>query len=788
VQALASLLRPPHFEDERVNNQASMLYAILLVLPVFIVIYMFIAPIFFYPGSTNIYLVSLLEVVTVLGMLLLVRRGHVRLASWLLCGAIEALLLYTLTQTGGVEGSGYFSQVILILLVGLLLGGRMAVVAAGVSMVAGLAAWCATQIGLAPHEGFEPSRLAVWFEVTLNLISVAVFLLVWDHNTTQARARTDHELAERRRAEAALAKSKEQLRLALSASRVGTWNWDMATDEVVWSREVSELFGLDPDEPVGTFERYLGLLHPEDRPHVEATIRRAVADHRPMQVEHRVIWPDGSVHWLAGRGEVAVNDVGQPVRMAGTVLDITEQKETAEELIASEQKYRILFETAQDAIISLERDSRRIVDCNPATEKMYGYSREELLRMDSAPFALDPQCTLDEIPDGDPSPRVQLHRRSAIHRRKDGSQFPVEISASAYEFRGKPMIYAAWRDITERVRAEEEVRSSEARYRAIVESTGDLICRFLPDTTLTFVNEAYCRYFGRSRQELIGAPFLDLIPTTDRQNVLDQIDRLVRDKKTHTYEHQVMKPNGDITWQRWSDQPILDEDGNFLELQSVGRDVTEERIAQQKIQESLQEKEVLLREIHHRVKNNLQIVSSLLKLQAAHLDDSQARATFADSHSRINSMALIHERLYRSGDLARVDFAAYTHDLMIHLFRSYGATRRGIVHQIDIPNLQLRVDNAIPCGLIINELVTNALKHAFPGQQEGQVTIRMACDEEGYRLTVQDDGVGLPPGLDIGQTDSLGLQLVHTLTAQLDGSLTLLAGPGAGFCLTFPNH
>ncbi|MBX3051962.1 MAG: PAS domain S-box protein [Caldilineaceae bacterium] len=786
--SIPAILRPPHFDDEKANERATILWTMLVTLLAIVVLYLLIAPTFFFPESRSILPASLLEIAVIVGMLALARRGYIRLTSWLLCLLLELLLLFTLYQSGGIRGAGYLSHISLVLVVGLLLGGRQATGAALVSLLAGLLAWYITASGLSPNSIFQPSIFHTWSEVTLNIVTTAIFLRVWDRSSQRARQRIHYQLAERQRAEAALAHSEEELHLALSASRVGTWNWNITTGDVTWSEQVGLLFGLPPGESVGSFERYLSLIHPEDRPLVETAIQAAVAERSQMSVEHRVIWPDNSIHWLVGRGDLATGTDDSPVRMAGTVVDITDRKRTSLELAESERKYRLLFETSQDAIVNLELEERRIVDCNPATEAMYGYSRKELLGMTSMQLSQNPPLPLAELDDSQFSSPSKIHRQHAIHQRKDGSTFPVEVSASAYQNNGKPMIYAAFRDITERMEAESALRSSEARYRAIVESTDDLICRFLPDTTLIFVNEAYCRYFGRTREELIGLPFLTLIPESEHASIREQLQKLMETDASFTYEHQVVTPGGELRWQQWTDRSIVDGDGVVRELQSVGRDTNERRVTEEHLQESLREKEILFREIHHRVKNNLQIVSSLLKLQAATLEDSQMRAIVDDSRNRINSMALIHERLYRTGDLAQIDFAAYAKELVVHLFRAHGAAARHITAHIDIPDIQLRVDTAIPCGLIINELVTNALKHAFPHQTPGQVTIAVTADrDERVHLRVQDNGIGLPPGQDIAETDSLGLQLVQTLVAQIDGALTRLPGPGAGICITFSN-
>jgi two-component sensor histidine kinase len=209
--------------------------------------------------------------------------------------------------------------------------------------------------------------------------------------------------------------------------------------------------------------------------------------------------------------------------------------------------------------------------------------------------------------------------------------------------------------------------------------------------------------------------------------------------------------------------------------------------AEQEIKQSLKEKEILLKEIHHRVKNNLQIISSLLNLQAQQIKDRATWEVFRESQARVRSMALIHEKLYQSKDLARVDFDGYVRDLMVYLFRSYG-TNLDLVHvEIDAQGVSLSVDTAIPCGLIISELVTNAIKYAFPDGRKGNICVDVGPEDDGHlALRVADNGVGLPLDLDWRHAESLGLQLVSTLAAQLHGQIEVHSNGGTEFKITFP--
>ena len=200
---------------------------------------------------------------------------------------------------------------------------------------------------------------------------------------------------------------------------------------------------------------------------------------------------------------------------------------------------------------------------------------------------------------------------------------------------------------------------------------------------------------------------------------------------------------------------------------------------------SLREKEVLLREIHHRVKNNLQVISSLLNLQAHALTDPAVREIFNESQNRVQSIALVHEKLHQSTDLSHVNFEEYTAALLDNLFDTYNAADRGISRSIDV-GVQLGIDAAIPCGLIVNELVTNALKHGFPAGRQGTVSVSLHEEIGGLKLVVADDGVGLPSNIDPRKTASLGLDLVFTFAEQLDAQVEVVCARGTAFLFQFP--
>jgi two-component sensor histidine kinase len=216
------------------------------------------------------------------------------------------------------------------------------------------------------------------------------------------------------------------------------------------------------------------------------------------------------------------------------------------------------------------------------------------------------------------------------------------------------------------------------------------------------------------------------------------------------------------------------------------KEITRINLAEKKLRASLEEKDLLLKEVHHRVKNNMQVIYSLLNLQSEHIEDPQALRMFKDSQNRVKSMAMVHEKLYRSEDLARINFAEYLRSLTIDLLRSYRAGSDRIQLKIDVQDAFLGIDSAIPCGLITNELVSNSLKHAFPADTKGEIHIELFKDDNGeLTLTVSDNGIGFPEGVDFRNTESLGLQLVNTLTEQLGGTIELDRSCGTAFKIVF---
>jgi PAS domain S-box-containing protein len=341
-------------------------------------------------------------------------------------------------------------------------------------------------------------------------------------------------------------------------------------------------------------------------------------------------------------------------------------------------------------------------------------------------------------------------------------------------------------EVIEHRRTEESLRISEERQRQIIDLVPNLI--FVKDANGRFlmVNAAFAEFYGQPVEDIQGSNEADLgLPEEeferyrkeDLEILQSGLPRFVPSKSAIASDgsvrilHSLKIP---FTFSRTTSRCVL----------CVTTDVTAIKRAEEELKRSLREKDVLLKEVHHRVKNNLQVINSLLSLQAQEFADPVLREALVESQNRIRSMAMVHEQLYSAGDLAGIDFGEYISRLAAQLMRL--TDRSGITYHVESEHVSIGIDVAVPCGLIVNELISNALKHAFHGKQKGTVRIALRqADASTAELVVSDDGVGLPPALDPETVETMGLTLVTSLTRQIHGTLALERSGGTTFSIRF---
>jgi PAS domain S-box-containing protein len=338
------------------------------------------------------------------------------------------------------------------------------------------------------------------------------------------------------------------------------------------------------------------------------------------------------------------------------------------------------------------------------------------------------------------------------------------------------------------------LRDRESQLHSIVTHSPNAVYRCLldADRPIVFMSDAIRLISGYPASDFIQnhvRSLPDIIHPDDRCRVEHAVESSVASGTSYVVVYRINTAKGTVRWVQENGRSIRVEETGEWVLDGSIQDITERRDAEETLRVSLHEKEVLLREIHHRVKNNLQIISSLVNLQSNRTEDESARGIFRDIRDRVHSMALVHENLYRSDNLSRINFANYIRTLVNELGRAY-ASSCAIRLTMDLEPLSLSVDTAIPCGLVVNELVTNAYKHAFRNRPEGEISLSLhQASDDTIILTVRDNGTGMPPGMDWKQHPSLGLQLAQMLSKQINGKLHLGTTQGTEFILTFqPNR
>jgi len=594
------------------------------------------------------------------------------------------------------------------------------------------------------------------------------------------------DITQRKKAEMAVQESEARLKEAQRVAHIGNWEWKYKTNELYWSEENYRIFGL-PQEIRPSLDAFFTIVHPDDMEKVKKNIDEALNKMKPYNIIFRITKPDGSQGYVHAMAEVDFDIYGNPFRMYGTVQDVTESKKAEEDLLM----FKLGIERSSEAIFITLIDGK-ITYINPAFEKIYGFSREEALgkKPNILKSGLLPPEAYKTFWDTLLAKKVVTGE--LINKTRDGRFLNIEGSANPILNNEGDIIgfLAIQRDITDRKKAEDALRKSEGQLKRAHRAAHlgnwewDLITN-----ELYWAEENYLIH-GIDPQKVKPSyeAFIQVVDPAEHEFVNKAVADALAGKGSFDIDYTAIRPdNGEKCRINSKADVIADSIGKAVKMVGTVQDITERKRAEEKIEASLKEKEILLREIHHRVKNNMQIISSLLGLTTGTIKNKKYANMFRESQNRINSMSLIHEKIYRSADLAKIDLKEYIQDLANAILQSRGVKTGTLILKIDIGNVQLGIDHSIPLGLIINELITNSLKYAFPGDRRGEIEVSLHfIDENALELRVSDNGVGIPYDVDFRKTDSLGLRLVTILVEnQLKGKIEMHRDKGTEFIIKF---
>jgi len=459
-----------------------------------------------------------------------------------------------------------------------------------------------------------------------------------------------------------------------------------------------------------------------------------------------------------------------------------ERKQAEKELENSERRFREVFDQIPCGYQSLDADGN-FIEINQAWQDTLGYSRDEVIGHWFGDFLVPNELETFQVN------FPILKKAGGIHTEfwlkcKNGRHKLIAFEGRvANDLKGNfKQTHCILQDITEHKRAEEELKSSEQKYRDLFNNAGVGMFRSrLDGSEILNINQKFADIFGLTREEMVGTSVLKYWADAQERA---EASRIIRSQGSLTdFECQVLNARGET--RKCLTSVRLDPETGILEGSII--DITERKAAEKAIQASLEEKEVLLKEIQHRVKNNMQVMVSLLQMQSTRVKDPADVKLFKDSQERIRSMALVYERLYQSSDLARINLRKYATDLVNNLVHSYSLGPVNCRTIIDVSDMSVSLDLAIPCGLIINEAISNSLKYAFPDNRPGTVSVGIKVESGAREMFLADDGVGLPDAVIPGRHSSMGIQLIYTLAEhQLGGKVELDRSSGNKYTIVFP--
>jgi PAS domain S-box-containing protein len=334
-----------------------------------------------------------------------------------------------------------------------------------------------------------------------------------------------------------------------------------------------------------------------------------------------------------------------------------------------------------------------------------------------------------------------------------------------------------------RLKAMKELYNSELKNRLLVENAGLSIGYYDVDGKIILFNKIAANLVNANPKDLVGKHISDLFDTETSTLYLGRINIALESEESQIYEDKISFDGN--KWFLSTFTRMKTKGGKIIGVQVISNDITALKNVETELKSSINDKNVLLREVHHRVKNNMQIISSLLSLQSNYMDDENALKVLNDSQMRVKSMAMIHEKLYQSKTFTEIDMAEYIYNLITEIFYTYTVNTNQIKKIIEIDDVKLNIETSVPCGLIISEIVTNSLKYAFPNRKEGEIRVSLLAHDDYYKLTIMDNGIGLPNNFKIDETETLGLQLVKSLVNQIDGEIELDRNHGTKYKITF---
>ena len=464
-----------------------------------------------------------------------------------------------------------------------------------------------------------------------------------------------------------------------------------------------------------------------------------------------------------------------------SIIYSIKRNDFSEKIKASETKYRRLFELSPEPMWLSDSSSRRFLDVNQAAVEHYGYSKDEFLSMtvDDITTSDQPDLT-DGVESGVIVGEMNGNGHYLNHRKKNGDVIKVELECNKIEYESRAANLVLVNDVTEKLREEKRRKLLESVVTNTTESVAILdISPQAPHPRIVYVNGGFQEMTGYNEDDVRNRSLSFLTGEETDPEQMQVMENAIRERKAAEVELINYRKDGQSFWTQISIVPVEDSLGDYSHMVAIGRDITSRKESEKRLQESLHEKEVLLSEVHHRVKNNLALVSGMLQMQVFDEENEQVINKLNNSMLRVEAMASIHQLLYESSSFSRLEFSKIINKLIKATHDSFSAGKE-IDIEIETEPFELNINQAVPCSLIINEAITNVYKHAFKNREKGWVKAVLRCDEDLVTFKIEDNGIGLPEDFDLDNLSSLGTKIITALVKQLNGTQELVPRDGGG--------
>ncbi|HTL81900.1 MAG TPA: PAS domain S-box protein, partial [Bacteroidia bacterium] len=595
------------------------------------------------------------------------------------------------------------------------------------------------------------------------------------------------EIEERRKAEKELFATQKYLRLLIDSSIDMICASDPEGYVTEFNRAAQETFGYTPEEVIGKHVSFL-YKDPQQRINVMDELVKGGGFFTGEVLNKKKNGQDFTALLSAS---ILKDEKGNILGSMGVSRDITEWKKSETQLRLNEEKYRAIYNQAYVGIALVDTSSDKFIDANQRLSDMLGYSPEELRKKSIQDLRIPGD--LSRLPSGKDFIKLGFERVIDEHRYKHANGNEVIVNVTVSLVRGednRPLYFVyVYEDLTPKRKTEEQLRLQAAKLNSIIETSSHMIWTIDRNYRLSSFNGNQAKWLERAYgvTAYIGMPMASgkmLSQNLYNDFWVDKMNQTLNGK-AQNFEVAFVHKSGEKTWREIYLNPIRDANDHVIEVSAIAHDITDKKLAEDNLKLSLKEKEVLLKEVHHRVKNNLQVISSILNLQSSYVRDKKILEILLESQNRIKSMAFVHESLYQTKDFSNISFQEYVGNISRNLVHSYSAVGSAPELKLDLEPIDLNLDTAIPCGLIINELLSNALKYAFPEKKKGKIGVSVKKKGDQISICISDNGIGLPKNIDFRNTESLGLQLVISLVEQINGKIKLDTKKGTKFTIEF---